>query len=74
MVETEKEMATRKFQILSKLNGVLTNPEKKKIFDETGTIKDDDNDNVLPVPTFLITSAHVENCKQLYVGKKNGNT
>lgn len=69
VAESGREAATRKFQVLSKLYGVLTNTEKKKLFDEKGIIKDDGDDELLPAPTFLITPAHIENCKRLFIGK-----
>lgn len=69
VAEAERGAATRKFQVLSKLYGVLTNIEKKRLFDEEGIIKDDGEDETLPSPTFLITPAHIENCKRLFIGK-----
>lgn len=44
VAENEKEGATEKFKILTKIHGVLTEPSKKAIYDEQGTIDDDDGD------------------------------
>lgn len=66
----QREIATRKFQILSKLYGILTNTEKRKLYEDEGVIEEDAIVNGLPVPTFVITSAHIESCKKIFFGKK----
>lgn len=68
VAEAEKIAATQKFQVLSKLYTVLTNREKKQLFDERGIIDDMDDDS-LPASTFLIKPEHIENCKRLFMGK-----
>lgn len=45
--EEEKEEATEKFKLLAKLYSILTDPEKKALYDEQGTINDDDEDSSL---------------------------
>lgn len=42
--EDEKELATEKFKVLSKINSVLTDKDKKALYDESGVIDDDDED------------------------------
>lgn len=41
VAEADKEEATEKFKILTKINGVLTDSNKKAIYDEQGIIDDD---------------------------------
>lgn len=62
--------ATRKFQIVSKLYGVLTNKEKRAIFDEKGIVADDIDENVLPVPSFELTSEHIHKCRKIFIGRE----
>ena len=39
--EKEKAIATRKFQVLSKVYSILSNEEARKLYDETGMIIND---------------------------------
>jgi len=41
--EAEKDSATEKFQLLGRVYGILGDPEKRKIYDETGDDPDDDS-------------------------------
>ncbi|XP_065185616.1 dnaJ homolog subfamily C member 9-like [Sycon ciliatum] len=41
--ESEKEFATRKFQVLVKLYGVLSDKEKRALYDEQGIVDDEDS-------------------------------
>lgn len=67
--DSEKNVATKKFQILTKLYGVLGNKEKRVLYDKNGEINDA-NDDGLPMPTHQIVNNHVDECKRLFVGKK----
>lgn len=39
--ENEKEKSTEKFKVLTKINSILINPNKRAIYDEHGVIEDD---------------------------------
>lgn len=41
--ENQKLIATEKFKVLSKIHSILQNSDKRKIYDESGTV-DDEND------------------------------
>lgn len=43
--ETEKEAATEKFKVLAKLHQVLTDKEKRKLYDEQGIVGEDDDES-----------------------------
>merc|ERR1711893_346226 len=43
VAENEKEEATKKFQVLGKAYGILSNTETRKIYDETGEVDDESN-------------------------------
>lgn len=42
VVESEKKEATEKFKVLTKINSVLMDKGKKALYDEQGTIDDDE--------------------------------
>lgn len=67
--DSEKKLATKKFQILTKLYSVLGNEEKRVLYDKNGNINDANQDG-LPMPTHQIVNNHVDECKRLFVGKK----
>lgn len=75
--EGEKELATEKFKVLSKLNSVLTDKDKKSQYDETGVIDDDDEDEssmskwMEMWKAFFkpITTQDIDNYQKEYVGK-----
>lgn len=69
MPEGEKENATEKFQIITKLYGVLVNEDKRQLFDKEGVILDA-CDDILPMPTFQINNNHIEECKHKFIGMK----
>lgn len=74
--EDEKELATEKFKVLSKLNSVLTDKDKKSQYDETGVIDDDDEDEssmskwMEMWKAFFkpITTQDIDNYQKEYVG------
>ncbi|GAB0092815.1 J domain-containing protein [Sergentomyia squamirostris] len=45
--DDEKAEATEKFKVLAKLHAVLSDPDKKKLYDENGIIDDEDDDGKL---------------------------
>lgn len=45
--EEEKIIATEKFKVLSKINSILTDKDKKALYDEKGIIDDHDDDGKL---------------------------
>ncbi|XP_055937664.1 dnaJ homolog subfamily C member 9-like [Argiope bruennichi] len=42
-VEHNREECTRKFQILSKVHSILSDSEKRQLYDETGIVEDENN-------------------------------
>lgn len=46
MPEAEKIVATEKFKVLSKLQTILTDKDKKALYDEKGIIDDDEDESV----------------------------
>lgn len=76
--EAEKEAATEKFKILTKIHGVLTDSNKKALYDEQGII-DDDGDADLSNSAWLemwrqffkpITTTDIEKYEKEYVGSE----
>lgn len=43
--DEEKEVATEKFKVLSKLNELLSDKDKRALYDDKGVIEDDDDEN-----------------------------
>lgn len=73
VAESEKEEATEKFKVLTKINSVLIDTEKKALYDEQGIIDDDlDSDcnwQKMWREFFKpITTTDIENFKQTYIG------
>lgn len=75
--DDEKEEATEKFKILTKLHGVLTDPSKKALYDEQKII-DDDGDADLSNSAWLemwrsffkpITTTDIDNYHKEYQGR-----
>ncbi|XP_055378363.1 J domain-containing protein CG6693 [Condylostylus longicornis] len=73
--EEEKQIATEKFKVLSKLNEVLTDKNKKSLYDEKGIIDDDDDEGKLGTWLELwrkifkpITKEDIDNFKKEYIG------
>lgn len=72
--EAEKEIATEKFKVLSKLQGVLTDKDKKALYDERGIIDDDDDDSTTSWMDLWkqffkpITTTDIDNYQKEYVG------
>lgn len=74
VAESEKEEATEKFKILTKINAVLTDPSKKALYDEQGIIDDDgesDTNWLILWREFFkpITTNVIENFHQNYIGE-----
>ncbi|GFQ77717.1 dnaJ homolog subfamily C member 9 [Trichonephila clavata] len=79
--ESQREEATRKFQILAKVHFILSDAEKRQVYDETGIV-DDENDcsvddsspefwqnyfrNLFP----KITVVDIENFMEKYIGSE----
>ena len=76
VAESEKEEATEKFKVLTKLNAVLTDSDKKALYDQQGIIDDDsesDRCNWLEQwRAFFkpITTTDIDNFKQNYIGSE----
>lgn len=74
VADADKEEATEKFKILTKINGVLSDPNKKAIYDEQGIIDDEgesDMTNWLQLwRQFFkpITTTDIENFQKTYTG------
>lgn len=74
VAEADKETATEKFKVLTKIHGVLSDANKKSIYDEQGTI-DDDGESDLSNWMQLwrqffkpITTTDIENFQKNYTG------
>lgn len=74
VAETDKDEATEKFKILTKINTVLTDPKKKAIYDEQGVI-DDDGETDLTNSLALwrqffkpISVTDIKKCQKEYIG------
>lgn len=74
VADNEKEEATEKFKVLTKIHGVLVDAKKKKLFDQQGII-DDDSDTENNWQKLWrefykpITTTDIENFHQNYIGK-----
>lgn len=73
--EEEKDIATEKFKVLSTINSILIDKDKKALYDEQGII--DDNDDESKLSTWLdlwrtffkpITTEDIDNFQRDYVG------
>lgn len=71
--ESEKETATEKFKVLTKLNTILTDKDKRALYDEQGII-DDEGDSEVPWMDMWrnffkpITTTDIDNFKNDYIG------
>lgn len=77
--EEEKERATEKFKILSKLHQVLSDKDKRALYDEQGIIEDDDDDYESKLTNWLelwkkifkpLTTEDIDNYQREYVGSE----
>ncbi|XP_037047441.1 J domain-containing protein CG6693-like [Bradysia coprophila] len=73
--DEEKNVATEKFKVLSTINSILTDKDKKALYDERGIIDDNDDDGNLSTwldlwRTFFkpITTEDIDNFQRDYVG------
>lgn len=73
--EEEKESATEKFKVLSKIYSVLSDKDKRSLYDEKGTIDDDDDDSLGAKWMSMwqqffkpITTEDISNFEKEYVG------
>lgn len=74
VAESEKEEATEKFKILTKINTVLTDPSKKALYDEQGIIDDDGESDTNWMKLWReffkpITTTDIEKFHQSYIGE-----
>lgn len=72
--EDEKEIATEKFKILTKLHGILTDKDKKALYDEQGIIDDDSDSGISWLEKWRqffkpITTTDIDNFKKEYIGE-----
>lgn len=71
----DKLEATQKFQVLTKINGVLTDKDKKALYDQQGIIVDEDSTSESEWLTLYkqhfkpITEEDIMNFQKGYVGK-----
>lgn len=71
--EAEKLVATEKFKVLSKLQTILTDKDKKALYDERGIIEDDDDESVSWLDLWKqffkpITTQDIDKYQQEYTG------
>jgi DnaJ family protein C protein 9 len=75
--DEEKEEATEKFKVLAKIHEVLSDDNKRKIYDEQGIVDDDEDDN--KISTWLeafkhlfkpISESDINNYHKEYVGSE----
>lgn len=75
VAEADKLNATQKFQVLTKLNGVLSDTEKKALYDEQGIIDDEDSNTETDWEKLWkqyfkpISDADIENFKKGFIGE-----
>lgn len=74
--DEEKDIATEKFKVLSTINSILTDKDKKALYDEQGIIDDNDDEGKLSTwldlwRTFFkpITTEDIDNFQREYVGE-----
>lgn len=74
--EEEKDVATEKFKVLSTINSILTDKDKKALYDEKQIIDDNDDEGKLNTwldlwRTFFkpITTEDIDNFQRDYVGE-----
>jgi DnaJ homolog subfamily C member 9 len=74
--EAEKEEATEKFKVLAKINEVLSDDNRRALYDQQGIIDDDDDEQF--GSTWLeafktlfkpITDSDIDNYRKEYVGE-----
>lgn len=77
--EGEKERATEKFKILSKLHQILSDKDKRALYDGQGIIEDDDDDYESKLGNWLelwkkifkpLTTEDIDNYQREYVGSE----
>lgn len=75
--EDEKEVATEKFKVLANVHQVLTDKNKKALYDEQGIIEDSDDEGSLSTWLELwkkifkpITTEEIENYEKEYIGSE----
>lgn len=71
--EEEKEVATEKFKVLSKLNELLSDSDKRALYDEKGVIEDDDDETCSWMDLWKqffkpITTNDIDNYQREYKG------
>ncbi|CRK94665.1 CLUMA_CG008165, isoform A [Clunio marinus] len=75
--ESEKENATEKFKVLAKINEVLSDDNRRKLYDEQGIVDDDDDEKF--GSTWLeafknifkpISESDIDNYRKEYVGSE----
>lgn len=71
--EAEKIVATEKFKVLSKLQTILTDKDKKALYDERGIIDDDEDESVSWLDLWKqffkpITTQDIDKYQQEYTG------
>lgn len=71
--EDEKIVATEKFKVLSKLQTILTDKDKKALYDERGIIDDDDDESISWLDLWKqffkpITTQDIDKYQQEYTG------
>jgi len=76
--EDEKTLATEKFKVLARIHTILQNKEKRSIYDDTGDLDDEENDNDLQnwmnywSQVFKpITKEDIDNYKEKYIGSED---
>lgn len=64
--DSEKERCTEKFKILQKIHTILTDANKRRTYDETGTVEIDEGPRV-----FIVSDEQMVACKENYVGEES---
>ncbi|XP_001660148.2 J domain-containing protein CG6693 [Aedes aegypti] len=74
--ENEKEDATEKFKVLSKIYSILSDKDKRALYDEQGVIDDDDDSNGTKWMTMWqqffkpISTEDISNFEKVYIGSE----
>lgn len=63
--DSEKKECTEKFKILRKIHTILTDANKRRIYDEAGTVEIDEGPRV-----FIVSDEQMVSCKENYVGEE----
>lgn len=65
VMDHDKEEFTDKFKLVQKVHAILSDPEKRRIYDETGSIEYVNGPRV-----FIVSDDQIALCREHYLGEK----